>query len=551
MTLFASLTTKRAVTWTIVIGAILRIQGLGWDNWLNFHPDERNLVTAAQALAFPGAMIPSFHAYNGLALMLPKALAFVVCGGDPSIACVTWAARLLSAVFASLAVLVGVRIAVRLGGEMAALPAALLLAFSAPLIQWAHFGTTESALSLTVLVLWLSALRFAEGRDSIWRAAVVWGVTLGLGLGMKTTAGIFALIPLLAVALNWRILDRQAVPAALLCAIVALVLFVVTTPALIFAREDYFNVMRFEGDVVSGRADVFWTWQFTHARNVVYEASQLWRLLDGSGLMLAGLGVFAALWARNKQSLPALLLMVIYLAVISLWHAKFTRYLAPVLPILLVFAALSAARMMVLRRFPATLKTVLVIALALPVLTGSATAISYRAPDPRVIAAERLSARIRPGETVLVEPREVGIMGFDRADLLVLPLSDPPGVSKLEQIASDLNAGDWMLIYSRRNWAVLPGLRERFPEMCGYYSALARGDLGYIVVNKFERAAPFGALLAPDLGSEETRTVFDGPTVYLLQNTDHLSAADLKTRIDQAPQDCTPATLLDLFERHR
>ena len=547
--------TQRIVTWIIVLGAVLRIQGLGWDGWLNFHPDERNLVSAARALVFPGGMIPNFHAYNGLALMLPKALAFAVCGAGPSLECITWAARLISALCAAASVLVGVRIAIRLGGEAAALPAALLLALSAPLIQWAHFGTTESALILTVLVLWLSAIRFADGQDSVWRAALIWGVTLGLGLGMKTTAGLFALIPVVAVALNWRSLDRRAVPAALLCAVLALSLFVLTTPALIYARADYFGVMRFESDVVSGRADVFWTWQFTHARNFIYEASQLWRLLDGSGLMLALLGIVLGLAARQwRRSVPALLLAVLYLGVIALWHAKFTRYLAPVVPILLILAALAAARLIVWGeklRFPATIKTLAIVALALPALTGLVTAISYRSVDPRIQAADLLNSRVRSGETVLVEPREVGIMGFDGADLEVLPLTDPPGEAKLEQITELLADGDWLLLYSRRNWAVLPGLTERFPEMCGYYNALAHGDLGYIVVARFDRVAPFGGLLEPDLGSEETRVVFDRPVVYLLRNVDEMTSGEIWTQIELAPQDCAPETLRKMFERHR
>jgi hypothetical protein len=546
--------TARWVTLILVISAVLRIQGLGWDHWLNFHPDERNLVTAAQSLAFPGAMVPSFHAYNGLALILPKALAFAVCGPGPSIECVTWAARLISALSAIAAVLVGLRIAVRLAGEATALPAALLLSFSAPLIQWAHFGTTESALILTVLVLWLSSIRFLNGEDSVWRVSVVWGVTLGLGLGMKTTAGIFALIPLFAVALAWRRLDRRALPAALLCAVLALSLFVLTTPALIYAREDYFGVMRFEGDVVSGAADVFWTWQFTHATNLLYELSQFWRLMDGTAFLLAVVGIGLALRTHTRRSLPALALTLVYLALVCFWHAKFTRYLSPVLPVLLIFAAIAAAKLFSLRaqlRFPATMTVMLVIALSLPVLTGISTAISYRSADPRVLAAERLNTRIRPGDIVLVEPREVGVMGFDGADLKVLPLTEPPGEAKLSQIADGLAAGDWMLIYSRRHWAVLPGLSDRFPELCAYYGALARGDLGYTFVANFKRRAPFGDLLEPDLGSEETRTVFDRPTVYLLQNTSHLSAGNIRARLAAPAGDCAPETLLTLFERHR
>ena len=92
----------RLIWLAVLAGAVLRFQGLGWDGWHQFHPDERNLADAARALSFPDALLPGFHAYNGLALYLPRALAWAVFGPAPDMAVVTWAARFLSAGFGSL-----------------------------------------------------------------------------------------------------------------------------------------------------------------------------------------------------------------------------------------------------------------------------------------------------------------------------------------------------------------------------------------------------------------------------------------------------------------
>lgn len=540
----------RATTLLLVGAALLRLQGLGWDAWANLHPDERNLVAAAHGLWFPGGMVPGFHAYNGLALAAPKLVAFLACGPEPGYPCVTWAARLVSALLSGGAVWVAWRIALRLGGDAAGLMALLLVGLSAPLLQWSHFGTTESALTLAVLALWLQAMRFLSGEDGVWRTALASGAILGLGLGMKTTAGIFALLPLAALALGARRLDRRAVLAVPAGVALALALLAATTPALLLATADYLSVMRFEGDVVAGRADVFWTWQFAHARPVAFETAQLWRMMDGTALLLAAPGLVWALRRGGAGAWVVLPLVLAYLATILGWHARFTRYLAPVLPVLLVLAALGAAWLW--RALPArTPRVALVVALALPALTGLSMAASYRSPDSRLLAAEDLAARLRPGDTVLLEPRDVGPSGFGEAEVRVLPLMDDGAGDKLDRIAADLEAGDWMLLYSRRHWAVLPVLPERFPEMCAYYAALAAGDLGYRVVARFARAAPLGRLVEPGLHSEETRVVFDRPVVYLLQNQGRLVAADLRDRIAAPPADCRPATIQAGFERPR
>lgn len=539
----------RAIPWLLALGVALRLQGLGWDGGAGLHPDERNLAVGAAALRFPGGLIPEFHAYNGLALLLPKALAVLACGPEPGLPCVTWAARLVSALCAAGALALAARIAHRLGGPVAAALALVLAGLSAPLVQWAHFGTTESALTLAVLALWWLAIRFLDGRDGVWRAALGSGAVLGLAMGTKTTAAAFALIPLAALLLGRGRLGQAAVAAVPAAALLALALLLLTTPALVVATRDYLGVMRFEGDVVAGRADVFWTWQFEGARPGLFEASQLWRMMDGTGLLLAGAGLLWG-WRRGGAALwVAMPFAVLYMATILGWHARFTRYLAPALPILLVLAALGAAWAWEGLR-GRTARVALVLALLPPAAAGLSTALSFRSPDSRLLAAQDLRARLAPGDLVLLEPRDVGPAAFEGVETRVLPLTEPSGGEKLDALARDLAEGDWMLIYSRRHWAVLPRL-ARFPEMCGYYAALAGGTLGWEVVARFRRAAPLGPLLDPDLGSEETREVFDRPLVHLLQNTGRLGAGEIRARIEGGGQGCAPEAIRDALARPR
>jgi hypothetical protein len=529
--------------------ALLRLQGLMWDEGRLYHPDEFNLVSAAGKLVFPGGMIPDFHAYNGLALALPKALAVALCGPAPGGACLSLAARLISALCAAGALWLGYRIALRLGGEMAAWLALALIGLSAPLIQWAHFGTTESALILAVLAAWLQGQRYLDGTDGPWRAGLGWALILGLALGEKTSAAVIGVIPLAALALRPGGPGRGgalAVPAAIL---LALGLFVLTTPAVIFATGDYLEVMRFEGDVVAGRADVFWTWQFEGAVQGLFEARQLWGMAGGTGLVLALYGIGRSLRARDRGAMLGLAFLLVYLAIIVTWHARFARYLAPALPVLLVFAALGGAAIWARLR-AGTLRLAFALALAPALLAGLSLAASYRFPDSRIAAAALLEARLQKGDVVLYEPRDVGPTGLAGSETVILPLIEPATPDKPALLAAALSRGDWLVIYSRRHWAVLPRL-ARFPEICGYYAALARGDLGYEVALDTPRFAPLGRFFDPGLTAEETRVVFDRPEVFVLRRVTRLSQDEILARITAPGQDCRAETLLAALRRPR
>ncbi len=528
---------------------LLRLQGLLWDEGRLYHPDELNLVIAAGKLVFPGGMVPDFHAYNGLALALPKGLAVLLCGPEPWAGCISLAARLISAICAGVALWLGYRIALRLGGPLAGGLALGLLGLSAPLIQWAHFGTTESALTLAVLAAWAQGLRYLDGQDGPWRAGLGWALILGLALGEKTSAAVIGIMPLAALVLRPGGPGRGWALALLVAVLLAAALFVLTTPALIYATQDYLDVMRFEGDVVAGRADVFWTWQFEGAVAGLYELHQLWGMTGGAGLVLAVLGIAISLRRRDRGAVLGLAFLILYLAIILAWQARFTRYLAPVLPVLLVFAALGGAALWARLR-GTTLRLAFALALLPAALAGLSLAASYRFPDSRIAAAAALAARVQKGDVVLLEPRDVGPADFPGASVALLPVMEPASPEKTAQLAAALAQGDWMVIYSRRHWAVLPHL-ARFPEMCGYYAALTRGDLGYEVALNVPRFAPLGRFLTPGLAAEETRVVFDRPEVFVLRRVNRLPADEMLARITAPGQDCQAEVLLDNLRRPR
>jgi hypothetical protein len=535
----------RQLLWGILLlGLGLRLAGLNWDAGRGLHPDEGNLLRAAAALRFPEALIPSFHAYNDLALWLPRLLAWPFCEAQ-NLACLGSAARLVSAGFAIATVPLAALLARQIAGPAAALATAFAFATSAPLIQWAHFGTTESALVFFVLALWTTAALWHSGRLGDRQMALISALLLGTGFGMKTTAAAFALIPLVAFALAGRP-DRTRLLTLATASLLALALALITTPSLWLATTDWLAVMRYENAVVQGSLPVFWTAQFNAAPAGWYQLGQLWRLLSGSGLILAAAGLVLMPRPARKTCLPALAFALIYAAITFGWHAKFIRYLAPLLPILLVLAGCGAARLLALRS--QSLAALAGAGLGLMALAGLDQAAGYLQTDPRLRAEAELIRRAHPQDLVAIEPNDLGQTGPLQRLTLPLDQSDAAPLALAEPLAQ----ARWLLIASRRNWAVLPETPDRAPLACGFYAALAQGKLGYSRAFKADRNGPFGSLFAPSLASEETRVVFDRPEVLLFYNQDALAATQIAEAIAAAQTDpvaCRPDRLDQSWQR--
>ncbi len=539
----------------IVVGTILRFQGLLWDSGQLFNPDERNIGTGAALLAFPGALVPQFNAYNGLSLYLPRLLAEMVSpivgwrGGDP--ASIVIAGRFLSALFATLTLPVLWFTARRALGSAGGLFLVACAAATPALIQSAHFATTEAVLVLCVsLLLWLSQLHL-EGAMPLRRYATWTGIVLGLGFGFKTTALSFAIIPLVTVA-QTRLARGAILPAlgaGMLATAITVVLALLTTPQIWANPGAYFDTMRFEAGVISGTQDVFWTYQFTGAVSGLYELQQLPWLL-GPALpfaALAGLVLLpVGLWKRRPEAI-ALAAGTAFLLVQGgftySWFAKFVRYQDLLIPGLLMLAAYAIVQVRhdVRRR---------ILACVIAIVTGIAglmQAAIYQAPDPRIAAWDWLEPQLQPGQTMVLEPVDVGASYWrsSKAPVTrVLPLIEPSGPQKLGAIAETLAAGDWMIIASRRHHAVLPRLTARFPEMCGYYDALWSGRLGYAVVGRFLRRPVLDWAFTPEQGAEETFTVFDSPEVIVLSNVGRLDQARLLAEIEAGARRCTTSRTL-------
>ncbi len=534
----------------IALGVVLRVQGLGWDQGLLLNPDERNIGTAAARLAFPDHLVPDFNAYNGLALYLARLLAWLISpftgtpGTDP--AAIVLAGRILSAAYASLALPVLAAIARRAFGLPIALFVVACAVFSPGLIQSAHFATTESGLVLCLTVLIWLCQTYLRGETGHLPFAAQAGLALGIGFGLKTTALVFAVCPLVAVLVVRR--ESKQVPGIIgmgaLAGAITLVLALITTPQLWAATHAYLDTMRFEGDVVRGTAEVYWTYQFEGAISGLFELSQLPWLL-GPVVPALGLAAVVALAIAVRRGdrkaielLPVLAFAIVYSVTICSWYAKFVRYLAPLLPVLMLFAGYFCAQLADLRMR----KGVMVATGVATALVGLMQAALYQNLDPRIAAWDWLLPQLTAGDRIAVEPADVGPpYGAPRAgpvEVRFVPVLDKSSPGKIVEMADALAQSRWLIVASRRHYSVLPRLARRFPEMCGYYDALWSGRLGYQPVATFRRRPALPAAIDPTGQAEETFTVFDSPQVFVFAKTSALTPTALAQAIEAAPATC-------------
>jgi hypothetical protein len=540
----------------LIIAVLARFRGLSWDAGLMLHPDERNLASAAARLAYPDGLVPDFHAYNGLALYLPRLLAEALHHlgflRSTGLADIAWSARLLSACFSLATVLVIYKLAKECLDHRSALLAAFLAALAPGLVQAAHFGTTESALVLILSWIALITARYLNLTISTRRAALICGVAVGIGLGFKTTAAVFGLLHFVAFLLRrgeGRFVSRLSWLAV--SGVISLAILCVTTPQILLAPKAYFGAMVFEGGVVRGTVDVFWTYQFHDARNVLFEMVQVPWLVDPVSALLILPGLMVLIWqsladrGRARLLLPLLVFSFVYAAIVFSWHAKFIRYLLPLIPVFILSA--TAVYHAIARRFGKEVGLTLATGMAFSMfVAGTLQAAIYLRADSRIEAWNYLVSNMQKGEKLVVEPVEVGppFPGGEHLTITVtpLPLIEPSSAQKLQTIADTLAAGQWMIISSRRHHRVLPSMRERFPEICGYYNALWAGRLGYDVQQSFNRRGR-GMLSALDPSdmAEETYSVFDSPKAFVLRNTRKLAGSDILKELSVATAECYSA----------
>src|SRR5689334_1395965 len=210
-----------------LLGLLLRLYGLNWDQGNSFHPDERQILFHVAALSWPHSFAqflnpelsplnPRFFAYGSFPMYL---LAFVGTIFLPSHAInapdsffpLTLIGRVISAIFDTGTVILTGWLGLllsrdttpsrRYGWWMAWLAAALV-AFTPFQLQLSHFYAVDTMLLFFVVLTLLACVALVDTEKPV-RWLIVIGIAYGLALATKFSAAPLAVPIVVALLLYW------------------------------------------------------------------------------------------------------------------------------------------------------------------------------------------------------------------------------------------------------------------------------------------------------------------------------------------------------------
>jgi len=563
-----------------LLGFLLRIYGLDWDQGNSFHPDERQILFHVTALSWPKSFAqfldpissplnPHFFAYGSFPLYLLAWLGSVLVHISPTLgtfAHLTLVGRVLSAIFDSGTVLLTGWLGLLLMRDDAAgdrfcwyvaLLAAALVAFIPFQLQLSHFYAVDTMLLFFVTLTVLGCVALVNTNRPL-RFALVIGLGYGLGLATKFSAAPLAVPLLVAALLRWYRRDFfSAFGSLVLAAAATIFVFLVAEPYALLDLPNFVQQVSEQGNLARGMLDLPYVRQFAGTIPYLYEAQNM--LLWGLGVFLAlaaCVGLVWLLWRawRREAGLWAVLLcwVVVYGAITGSFYVKFMRYMLPVYPFLTLMAASglvafahycwdgatrATARVAptIFVKNPAS--WIIALVLAGTIFQGLALLNVYSTPNTRVQASRWMYSHLARGSVLTYEqwddPLPVAVDGHDPSEFMQatyfdanrqpatgLDLYGDDTLAKARQLATLLPTLNAITMASDRLDKSIPRLPLRYPLTIRYYQLLFGGQLGFHLAAHFENHPHLFGIMLDDSGADESYSVFDRPTVRIFVRED-------------------------------
>lgn len=545
----ASRPSRSRVRWVLggllLLALAVRLVGLNWDGGSNFHPDERRIAEAVVGMSFqPLQLNPHFFAYGSLPLYVTRTVCSLLRPIDPWLAGYDGAIRVgrgLSALWGVAAVWLLFLLGRRLFGDKEGLLAAGLLAICVLPVQNAHFATNDIPLSCLVLLALVLAARALDGGRLRDMAAA--GLVTGLALATKVSA-LPVLLPLGLVAVlrwwperDWRRLLGWGMAAGAAAALG----FALGQPyALLDSRAFLHDVVE-QSQMVRHAGLLPYTNQYVGVPKGIYDLRELvvWGMGPALGLTaLVGLALAVVRTVRERRATEGLLLAwaVPFAAITMSFDVKFPRYLLPLYPLLVLWAAVVLQRWAG-GRLGRWVRGAVVTATACYLLAFLSI---YLHPHTVRTASEWFYAHVPPGSRVLSQDWDEGFPQHlpqrERRSYTVVdfPFYEPDSTAKVARLAQEATAADFIVLQTKRIYGATTQAKERFPLTSNFFYLLFAGDLGFELVVDFSSRPTLPGLDLPSELADESFSVYDHPKVLVFRNTARLAASELERRIRAA-----------------
>jgi len=535
--------------WLLLFGLLVysRFINLGWGLPYPMHPDERNMADALQQLQceirnskfeIQNCFNPHFFAYGQFPLYLGYLMVYFLkfFDGDMGFPIgfqeATISLRIISVTASILNILIIIKIInlilkisnikSQISNKTQILndkiknyqaPLIILIATFAPFfIQFSHFGTTESLLMLFYSLIVYFSMRLLERRTTY---AVVWlSLVSGLAIATKVSSIIFLVVPIVTIMSKLKSQKFFTFNFSLIFlpfAFLLLTLFftIFFSPHNLINFQDFVSSIRYESDVAFGRIPVFYTRQFFNTIPIWFQLTKIFPYVLGwSVFLLGGLGILGLGWKDRKINLLRFAFLIYFIPNAFL-YAKWTRFMAPILPLILIFAILFMQKIILRldRKFWIPAFAGMTILLIYPGINYLSI---YQNPDIRFQATDWINKNIPENSFVISETanvvdipltykKNISVVSFNFYDL-------DESLQLQQELRKHLEKTDYIFVPSRRIFA--NHSKQKYPLLNKYYEDLFSGKLG------FKKVAEFSAGLN-DEEAEETWTVFDHPVIRI------------------------------------
>jgi hypothetical protein len=455
-----------------------------------------------------------------------------------------------------------------------------LFIFSPSLIQFAHFGTTESALmTLYTTLAYVSLRAVSQHTFSRRRFLLFSGALLGAACAVKVSSASFVL-PVGLVYLHLlkkndagrNKLSLQSIIKHIsyrvwelgVGVVAAVLVFALQSPHYLISYGAAASTILYESDVALGQIAVFYTRAFSYSLPILYPMVAIFPVALGLPLYIGGIALL--LYAVVKRiRLPASrvvlgLFIVLYFLTSSIIFTKWTRFIAPIYPLIIVYVAVAYASIMarVKQQFVRVILYLFFFGMLIP---GISYLRIYESPDVRFVASEWMAAHIPSGSVLLSETANVidlpifsrtysnDVPNYTNISFNFYDLDQNPALTK--QLAADMERADYIIVPSRRIfanhwcpknridsppswWPVevalgyessrCTNLVKQYPQLNAYYDGLFSGRAGFTQVAQFSsypRLELFGHTFFTlvDEQYDETWSVFDHPVIRIYKKS--------------------------------
>jgi hypothetical protein len=519
----------------VLCGGLLRFYKLDWGEGYFFHPDERNIVSLAVSIT-PSSdlhfLTKGTFAYGSLIPYLAFGIDFLrrtffsSLFSQDSFAFIMLLLRLTSAFFSTLTIFLSYCLGEKFWNKKVGFLAASLVAFSPGLIQSAHFATFEAVLSFLYLLVFFFNLRlFQKGHLKDFFLGLLF---IAIASAIKINSLLFVPLLIFLLLLSQR---RRQIAKKVLAVIFGLFFlsFLVISLSPYYLTQGFRNMLDYEQQLVRGKIDIFYTRQFIATQPITFPFLKILPLLINPLLVfllppLIVFYFFHLVKERLRENKNELILLCFWAALFfpnALLFTKWTRYMVPTIPFLIFFVVVF------IEKFVKQWQQSIFFGLALTsVLWGLAFMAIYYHRDTRLTASEWIHQNCQDNAYFLSETANVldipmptkgkiPTKNFIVENFDFYHLEENEGL--LNELLSNLEKADYILIPSRRLFGGMGRLPQKYPLVNRYYQLLFSEKLGFKAIKKFTSYPRLWFFEFPDEFAEETWSVFDHPVIRVYQ----------------------------------